>query len=66
MGSFLAQQSYAVYIIHIPIIVFLAYALRGVELAAMLKFGLAALIVVPTCFIIAYVIRKIPGVERVL
>jgi peptidoglycan/LPS O-acetylase OafA/YrhL len=66
MGSFLAQQSYAVYIIHIPIVVFLAYGLRNIELASMLKFGLAALIIVPTCFIIAALIRKIPGVSRVL
>jgi len=29
MGSFLAQQSYAVYIIHIPIIVFLAFNFEG-------------------------------------
>jgi peptidoglycan/LPS O-acetylase OafA/YrhL len=65
-GTFLAQQSYAVYIIHIPIIVFLAYALRGIELAPLLKLGLAAVIIVPTCFIVAYVIRKIPGVSRVL
>lgn len=66
MGSFLAQQSYAVYIIHIPIIIFLAYGLRGIELASLLKFGLAAVIIVPTCFIVAYLIRKIPGVSRVL
>jgi len=66
LGTFLAQQSYAVYIIHIPIIIFLAYGLRGVEIASMLKFGMAALIVVPTCFIVAYLIRKIPGVSRVL
>ncbi len=31
-GRFLSQHSYAVYVIHIPIVVFLAYALRGIEL----------------------------------
>jgi len=66
MGSFLAQQSYAVYIIHIPIIVFLAYALRGVELASLLKFGLASVLVLTICFAVAGLIRKIPGVSRVL
>ncbi len=65
-GTFLAQQSYAVYIIHIPIIVFLAYALRGVVLAPLFKFGLASLIVVTICFVVAYILRKIPGVSRVL
>lgn len=65
-GRFLSQQSYAVYIIHIPIIVFLAIALRGIELGAFLKFGMMAIIVVPACFVVAYIIRKIPGVSRIL
>ena len=65
-GRFLSQHSYAVYVIHIPIVVFLAVALKGIELAALLKFGMAAVIVVPTCFAVAYIIRKIPGVSRIL
>ena len=65
-GSFLSQQSYAVYIIHVPIVVFIAVALKGIELGAWLKFGLLAVIAVPTCFVLAYLIRKIPGVSRVL
>ena len=66
LGTFLAQQSYAVYIIHIPLVIFIAYGLRGIEMASMLKFGLAALIIVPTCFIVAAIIRKIPGVSRII
>ena len=65
-GRFLSQQSYAVYVIHPPIIVFLAFALSGIVLGPFLKFGLLTVIVVPTCFAIAYIIRKIPGVSRVL
>jgi len=65
-GRFLSKQSYAVYIIHIPLIVFLAYALRGIELEPLLKFGVASVTVVPACFIIAYLIRKIPGASRIL
>lgn len=71
-GSFLSQQSYAVYIIHSPIIVFLAYALflafaqLGTDLGPLLKFSLGAVVVLPICFIIAYGLRKIPGVTRIL
>lgn len=65
-GTFLAQQSYAVYIIHIPIVVFLAYGLRGIAVGSLLKFGLASLVIVPVCFGVAALIRKIPGVARVL
>ena len=65
-GRFLSQHGYTVYIIHIPIIVFLAFALRGIKLDSLLKFSMVAVIVVPTCFVIAYIIRKIPGVSRIL
>jgi glucan biosynthesis protein C len=72
LGSFLAQQSYAVYVIHSPIIVFLAYAFYlllapgGIDLGPLLKFGIAAVIMVPICFSVATIIRKIPGVSRIL
>jgi peptidoglycan/LPS O-acetylase OafA/YrhL len=65
-GRFLSQQSYAVYIIHSPIVVFIAIALKGIHLESLLKFGMVAVIAVPTCFAVAYIIRKIPGVSRVL
>jgi glucan biosynthesis protein C len=65
-GRFLSQHSYAVYVIHIPILVVVAYVLSGIQLAPLLKFGLASLIGVPTCFAVAYIVRKIPGVSRIL
>lgn len=60
LGTFLSQHSYAVYVIHIPIIVYLAYALSGVDLVTLVKFGAAALIIVPICFVAAYALRKAP------
>ena len=66
MGRFLSQHSYAVYIIHIPIIVFMAYALRNLELGNLIKLGLAAVIIVPICFASAYLVRKIPLASKVL
>jgi glucan biosynthesis protein C len=65
-GTFLAQQSYTVYVIHIPIVVFLTYALRGIALGSLLKFGFASLLVITTCFVVAFILRKIPVVSRVL
>jgi glucans biosynthesis protein C len=55
----LSEQGYTVYIIHIPIIVFLSYMLRGAPLGSLLKFGFAAVIIIPVCFAAAFVIRKI-------
>lgn len=65
-GKFLSQQSYTVYIIHSPIIVFLAFALKGSGLANIIKFGLAAAIGVPLCFAGAYLIRKVPFARTML
>lgn len=65
-GHFLAQQSYAVYILHSPIIVLVALALRNVELEQMAKFGLVSAIGVPLSFLVAYVVRKVPFAARVL
>jgi surface polysaccharide O-acyltransferase-like enzyme len=65
-GRFLSQHSYAVYVIHIPMVVFIAIALKGIHLEPLLKFGMAAVIAVPTCFAVAFIIRKIPFASRVL
>lgn len=66
LGRFLSRHSYAVYVIHAPIVVFLAIALRGVQASALPKFVLGSLLIVPACFLVAYIIRKIPGVSRIM
>lgn len=63
---FLARHSYAVYVVHIPIVVFLAVALRNSELEHTQKLGLVAAVAVPLCFGVAYLVRKIPFVSRIL
>ncbi|MEZ4862793.1 MAG: acyltransferase family protein [Caldilineaceae bacterium] len=64
-GRFLSQQSYGVYVFHIPVIVLLAVALKGIELAALPKFGLMTVIAVPVCFMVAYLVRRIPFASRI-
>ncbi len=65
-GTFLSRHSYAVYVFHVPILVLLALALRGVDLGNIPKFVLAVVIIVPICFAAAYVIRKLPMGARIL
>ncbi|HZR42741.1 MAG TPA: acyltransferase family protein [Ktedonobacteraceae bacterium] len=65
-GRFLSRQAFTVYIIHIPIIVLLALALHGIHLESLPKFALTALIGVPLCFSLAFLVRKIPFASRVL
>jgi len=66
LGSFLARQSYAVYLIHIPVIVFIAYGMRKIVVDNMVKFGLASLVILPVTFMFAGLLRKIPGVSRII
>ena len=65
-GTFLAKHGYAVYIFHITVLIFIAYAFRGLGLTTMTKAILMSVIVVPACFVVAFLIRRIPGVSRVL
>jgi glucan biosynthesis protein C len=65
-GKFLYRHSYTVYLIHIPVVVAVAYTLRGIRLAPLLKFGLASLVVVPASFAVAYIVGKIPLASRIL
>lgn len=63
---FLSQHSYTVFVIHIPIIVSLAVLMQGIHVYSLLRFGLAAVIGVPLCFGVAYLVRKIPLLDKVL
>ena len=53
-------------ILHTTIVVYLPYLLRGLGLPNLAKFGLVSAISVPICFVVAFIITKIPGVSRVL
>lgn len=66
LGRILSRGAFTVYIVHAPLIVLLALALRGIPLEHLLKVGLAALIGVPLCFTVAYLICKLPLASRIL
>lgn len=66
LGRLLAVHGYTVFIIHIPVVVFLAVLLKDLELEHLLKFGLAGVVAVPLCFAAAYLVRKIPYASRIL
>jgi glucan biosynthesis protein C len=65
-GQFLSRHAYTVFIVHAPVIVYLAIALRNLQLEHLLKFGLMALVGVPLCFAAAFLVRKIPFASRIL
>jgi surface polysaccharide O-acyltransferase-like enzyme len=62
----LSENSYAAYILQAPIIVGLALALASINIPLIFKFLIVAPIGVALCFVIAYLVRKIPKANHVL
>lgn len=61
-----AADTYTVYIIHPLILVPLAIGLQFLLLPPIPKFILVSALAIPLCFLIAHLIRGLPGVTRVL
>ena len=62
----MSASAYTAYIIHAPVVVLVAIAIRNISLYPLLKFALAVFIAVPLCFALANVIRKLPLARRIL
>jgi glucans biosynthesis protein C len=62
----LSDNSYAAYFLQTPILVCLALALATIQMPLALKLLAVTPIGVALCFIAAYLVRKIPKVNRVL
>ena len=62
----LSRSAYAAYLWQGPLITLVALAAQDVALYPLLKFVLAAVVIVPLCFMLGYLIRKLPYVDRVL
>jgi surface polysaccharide O-acyltransferase-like enzyme len=66
IAGFLAPNAYTAYIIHAPVITFLAVWTRSITLYPLLKWALFAPVAVALCFGLSALIRKIPYTDRVL
>jgi len=62
----LSRSAYAAYLIHEPVITFLAIYTAGVMIYPLVKFALATVIFIPLCFGLGGLIRRFPYVDRVL
>jgi glucan biosynthesis protein C len=63
----MSDNAFTVYLIHIPVVVFLQYLLVGVAIDPIVKFLIVAAVAVPACFGIGqFVIRQVPLVKDVL
>jgi len=61
-----SANSFATYVLHTPVLIVVTLMVREVHLYPLLKFAAVAVVVVPACFLTAGLIRKIPGLKRIL
>ena len=66
IGRALAAGSYATYVVHLWPVIGLQFALTGVALPPLVKFAVVTLAAVPLSFVLGGLIRRLPGVKRVL
>ena len=59
-------NTFAVYLIHPLLLVPICYGLSFIALPAMVKFGLASAFTVVLCYLLAEVLRRLPGVRAIL
>jgi len=63
----LSDNAYTVFIIHAPVIVFLSYAIRWLDIFPLVKFILVSVAGVSLCFLLShFMVRRIPYSEKVL
>jgi hypothetical protein len=63
--QFLADNAFAVYVFHPPILIGLSVMFQPVSLAPLLKFLFISALTIPACFIISALIRKVPVFRKI-
>ena len=63
-GRFLSEHSFAVYIIHVPVVAYVALAVSPLQTLPQLKCLIAAAIGLPLCFGVSWLIRRIRFVRN--
>lgn len=64
LSAGLTGSAFLTYVIHAVIVTYVAYSLRDIQLYPLLKFALIGCIVVPLCFAIAALLRRVPLIRR--
>jgi surface polysaccharide O-acyltransferase-like enzyme len=62
----MSDSTFAVYFIHAPVLVLLALRLKDLSLYPLLKWVLVSPMAIVLCFVIAYLLKQLPLVRRVL
>jgi glucan biosynthesis protein C len=66
LGKVLAENQYAAYVFHVPVVVFVQYVVAGIALLPLTKFILVTAVSVPLTFLLSAAIRTPMLVRRIL
>lgn len=66
LAKTLAENTYGVYLLHVPVVVALQYGLGGLGLGPMVKFILVFALAAPLTFSLSAVLRRLPGGKAIL
>jgi len=66
VAKIMSASSYTAYIVHAPVLVLLALAIRNITIYPLLKFALAVPIAILLCFALGNFIRQLPLARRIL
>jgi surface polysaccharide O-acyltransferase-like enzyme len=61
----MSDSTFTVYFVHAPVLVFLTLALRDLDLYPLLKWVLVSPVAIVLCFVIAYVLRRLPLLRNI-
>ena len=64
LAGFLADNNFGVYVLHTPLLVAVSLALRSLAWHPLAKALLVAVLVLPACFLVAALVRRVPGLRR--
>jgi surface polysaccharide O-acyltransferase-like enzyme len=62
----LSANAYAAYILHVPIVIGIQYALLTLPAGPLTKFAIVGLVSTPLTFGVSHLIRKLPRVKSIL
>jgi glucan biosynthesis protein C len=66
VSAFFVKNAYTAYLIHAPVITFLALVAQNITLYPLAKWAILAIVAVPLSFGLSSLIHKLPYTDRVL
>jgi surface polysaccharide O-acyltransferase-like enzyme len=65
LAKAMSDSTFTVYFIHAPVLIFLALALKDVDMYPLLKWALVSPVAIFLCFVIAYYLRRLPLLKHI-